>query len=192
MAVYNTASDAANTAVRAFLTQVGEYYLGQSFNTGSGTGHHTWEVICRDFGGLCAYCGAQNKLQIEHLIMFNRLEYGLHHPGNIVPVCTECNKRQKDTRKKYITWENQLAAKCGGSTNALFLARRDKIHTHIAKYKYPNLTKQENHSIRVIAESLYENIKGESEKSLKMYRMLDKAFVKGDMADRTGDTQRPQ
>ncbi|CAE6902108.1 HNH nucleases [Vibrio sp. B1FIG11] len=36
MAIYNTASDSANTAVRAFLTKVGEHYLGHSFNTGSG------------------------------------------------------------------------------------------------------------------------------------------------------------
>ena len=38
MAVYNTTSDAANTVVRAFLTRVGEYYLGHTFNTGSGKG----------------------------------------------------------------------------------------------------------------------------------------------------------
>ena len=36
MAIYNTASDAANTAVRAFLTKVGEFYLGRTFNTGTG------------------------------------------------------------------------------------------------------------------------------------------------------------
>ena len=34
MAKYNTYSDAANTAVRAFLTQVGGHYLGKQFNTG--------------------------------------------------------------------------------------------------------------------------------------------------------------
>jgi len=41
MAKYNTGNDSANTAVRAFLTQVGEFYLGDrstkvKFNTGSG------------------------------------------------------------------------------------------------------------------------------------------------------------
>jgi hypothetical protein len=44
-------------------------------------------------------------------------------------------------------------------------------------YQYPQLSEQEKHAIRVIAESLYENIKSESEKSLKMYRSLDEAFV---------------
>ncbi len=34
------------------------------------------------------------KLQIEHLIMFNRQEFGLHHPGNVVPVCSNCNNRR--------------------------------------------------------------------------------------------------
>ena len=36
MAIYNTPADAANTAVRAFLTKVGEFYLDRSFNTASG------------------------------------------------------------------------------------------------------------------------------------------------------------
>ena len=32
MAVYNTSSDSANTMVRAFLTKVGESYIGHGFN----------------------------------------------------------------------------------------------------------------------------------------------------------------
>jgi hypothetical protein len=42
---------------------------------------------------------------------------------------------------------------------------------------YPQLNAEENHSIRVIANSLYENIKLESEKSLNLYKELDQAFV---------------
>jgi len=38
MTTHNTASDAANTAVRAYLTTLGEKYLGHGFNTGSGKG----------------------------------------------------------------------------------------------------------------------------------------------------------
>lgn len=41
MAIYNTPFDAANTAARSFLTSVGEFYLGRSFNTGSGPGKAT-------------------------------------------------------------------------------------------------------------------------------------------------------
>ena len=58
MAVYNSPSDAANTAVRYFLTQVGEYYLKHSFNTGSGKGKKIWESIRdEDFQSCCTYCG---------------------------------------------------------------------------------------------------------------------------------------
>ncbi len=162
MAVYNTPSDAANTAVRAFLTSVGEYYLGRSFNTGSGKGNEIWGEIKASFNDSCAYCETQTKLQIEHLVMFNRAEYGLHHPGNTVPVCKECNERQKDNEKRYISWEAQLALKCGGATSDVFNQRMVRILEHIQKYQYPQLTEQERHAIRVIAESLYENIKSES------------------------------
>lgn len=88
MAIYNTASDAANTAVRSFLTKVGEFYLDHSLITGTGRGKSAWLRI-RDqvFDGCCAYCGDRSDhIQIEHLLMFNHTEYGLHHPGNIVVV----------------------------------------------------------------------------------------------------------
>ncbi len=56
MAVYNSSSDSANTAVRAFLTKVGEYYLGHSFNTGSGKGKALWlSIRDEDFNGSCGY-----------------------------------------------------------------------------------------------------------------------------------------
>lgn len=43
--VYNSSSDSANTAVRAFLTKVSEHYLGHSFSTGSGKGKSIWLAI---------------------------------------------------------------------------------------------------------------------------------------------------
>jgi hypothetical protein len=178
MAVYNTPSDAANTAVRAFLTAVGELYYEGSFNTGSGKGKEVWQRIQTDFGSACAYCGKQERLQIEHLIMFNRAEYGLHHPGNIVPVCKACNERGKDADKKYVSWSDQLAEKCGGEKSQAYAARKARIEEHIQKYKYPVLSQQEKHAIAVIAESLYDNIKAEADKSLRMYKKLDEAFVK--------------
>lgn len=99
MAIYNTSSDSSNMAVRAFLTKVGEYiiYWQKSFNTSSGASKRIWEEI-RDtiFKGVCAYCeDSSSKLQIEHLIMFNRKQFGLHHPGNIVPVCNAVTKEEK-------------------------------------------------------------------------------------------------
>ena len=177
MAIYNTPSDAANTAVRSFLTSVGEHYLGRSFNTGSGNGKALWAKICEEFGGLCAYCEQPGKLQIEHLLMFNRTEYGLHHPGNVVPVCNACNKRCRNEEKCYVSWQAHLAQVCAGEPASVMEGRYNRIVEHMQRYKYPNLNEQERHAIRVIAEALYENIKAESEKALTMYRKLDQAFV---------------
>lgn len=183
MAIYNTPSDAANTAVRSFLTSVGEHYFGRSFKTGTGSGKAIWDQIRNDFGNVCAYCGSVESLQIEHLVMFNRSEYGLHHPGNIVPACRSCNKRCKDDSKCYVSWEAHLASVCGGASADQYSIRRAAIVSHQAKYGYPELTSQERHAIRVIAESLYENIKSETQKSLAMYRKLDQAFVKASDSD---------
>lgn len=181
MATYNTASDAANTAVRAFLTKVGEFYLGRSFNTGSGKGKADWERI-RDnvFKGECAYCGVTGQpLQIEHLLMFNRTEYGLHHPGNIVPCCKECNKRERKVDKSYTTWQEHLKVVCERNKESnLYSTRKIKIENSIKDEKYPELDEKEQHAIRVIANSLYENIKSELNKSLDLYKELDKAFIR--------------
>ena len=101
MAIYNTGSDAGNTMVRAFLTKVGESYLNHSFNTGSGKGKEIWQGIKNKFESKCAFCGKEfNELTIEHLVMFNRKECGLHHPGNVVPSCKSCNKRTRDKESK--------------------------------------------------------------------------------------------
>jgi len=184
MAIYNTESDAANTAVRAFLTTVGEYYLKRSFNTGNGPGKRDWLHI-RDevFSGECAYCSVRTQeLQIEHLIMFNRAEYGLHHPGNTVPVCKSCNKRSKRDDNSYMTWEEHLTQVClaQGATAVQREYRYTRIIRHLTEgeYKYPSLSEEEKHTIRVIANSLYEHVKMELSKSLRLYEELQQAFVK--------------
>jgi len=114
MAIHNTAFDAANTAVRAFLTKVGSKYWGKTFNIGSGSGKTIWYEIKNEvFGGRCCYCGKRSeKLQIEHLVMFNRVEYGLHHPGNIAPVCSDCNRRSKNDTGEHLSWEQHLKRVC--------------------------------------------------------------------------------
>ena len=181
MTTYNTTSDSANTAVRAFLTKVGEFYLGHSFNTGSGKGQKIWlKIRDGDFQSKCAYCGeAGVALQIEHLLMFNRTEYGLHHPGNIVPCCKSCNKRIRNPDKSYCDWKSHLKFVCEKrSESHHFDERLRKFKVHMSEYRYPPLNENEKHSIRVIANSLYENIKAESDKSLDLYKQLDAAFVR--------------
>ena len=181
MTNYNTGSDAANTAVRSFLTKVGEHYLGRSFNTSSGKAKNDWLRIKDSvFGGRCAYCDVSGvDLQIEHMVMFNRAEFGLHHPGNIVPVCKQCNNRKKDQGKKYLNWHDHLKEICKESSNeAKFEDRKNKILSHIKNENYPDLSQEESHAIRVVAEKLYENIQNQVDSSLELYKELDTAFVK--------------
>lgn len=110
--------------------------------------------------------------------MFNRAEYGLHHPGNIVPICQECNKRTRKPDGTYMTWKEHLEHICNTSGHSdQFEKRRKKILNHIDNEKYPELSQEEHHAIRVIANSLYENTKNELDKSLELYKQLDKAFV---------------
>lgn len=182
MAIHNTSYDAANTAVRAFLTKVGAKYWGRTFNTGSGAGKAIWiEIKDTIFDGKCCYCDrTSDKLQIEHLIMFNREEYGLHHPGNVVPVCSECNKRGKNEDGKHLSWQEHLKVICQRNNDIRnFEERRKRILDHIEKggFACPKLTENEKHSIRVIAESLYHNITAEIENSLSLYEKITKAFV---------------
>lgn len=182
MAIRNTSYDAANTAVRAFLTKAGAKYWGRSFNTASGSGKQIWQKI-RDeiFEKKCCYCGDSSaKLQIEHLIMFNREEYGLHHPGNVASVCDRCNKRGKDGNGKHLSWEGHLKEVCLRANDMQsFESRRANILNHIEKgqFAYPKLAQNEKHAIRVIAESLYHNITTETENSLKLYEKISGAFV---------------
>ena len=177
MTTYNTSSDSANTSVRAFLTKIGEYYLKRSFNTSSGKGKEDWERIKEKvFDSKCAYCDlTKEKLQIEHLIMFNRDECGLHHPGNIVPCCKECNKRQRDKDGKYVSWEDHLASVC--KNQELNKKRKKKILEHIKKEKYPDLTKDELNALKAVCDHLYDSTKTEFEKSLKLYKKIDKTLV---------------
>jgi hypothetical protein len=183
MAIYNTAADAANTAVRAFLTEIGEFYLGRSFNTGSGFGKLSWIKI-RDevFGGKCAYCGkSDSKLQIEHLIMFNREDFGLHHPGNVVPVCSNCNKRSKIEGKQYKNWEEHLLFICEcNNEREKFQDRLSKIKAHIneGEFKYPLLSSEEKNALRIITNNLYESIKNEFVQAVKLFEDLNEAYTK--------------
>ncbi len=183
MAIHNTVLDAANTSVRAFLTKIGEYYLGRNFNTGTGKAKQDWEII-RDqiFEGKCAYCGKTNsKLQMDHLIMFNREQFGLHHPGNIVPACSNCNTRSKNNRGEYNLWEDHLSYICEqNNEQEKFHPRWKKIKGHIStgQYAYPKLSEEENKTIRIIANDLYSKIKNEFDHVIELYKELDDSFTK--------------
>jgi len=111
--------------------------------------------------------------------MFNRTEFGLHHPGNIIPTCKACNKRYKKPDNTYFTWEEQLEKICQiKGQQGKIPERKGKILLHIKTEQYPNLSIEEQSAIRVIAESLYKNVQLESDKSLELYRQIHKAFVR--------------
>ena len=178
MTTYNTGSDSANTSVRAFLTKVGEFYLGRSFNTRSGKGQQDWQRIQTDtFNSRCAYCDRESeRITIEHLVMFNKSECGLHHPGNVVPCCVPCNSRQKDDDGNYHNWEDHLLDKCGDDLYS-FKERRQRIIEHIAHEGYPKLTEDEMNALKAITAHLYTSTKSELDKSLALYQAIDETLV---------------
>tara|TARA_B100000949_G_scaffold219074_1_gene217990 strand:- start:14972 stop:15391 length:420 start_codon:yes stop_codon:yes gene_type:complete len=91
------------------------------------------------------------------------------------------NNRDDDEFSNYLNWEDHLEQICREKDDLnSFFDRKKKIHNHMSKgeFKYPELNEAEQHAIRVIASSLYDNIKTENDKALKMYQELDRAFVK--------------
>jgi len=181
MAAHNTGSDSANTNVRAFLTKIGAHYLGKSFNHSNGKSKLHWRKIVEEtFNSQCAYCGISEKeakkLTMEHLIMFNRTECGLHHPGNVVPCCTPCNKRAKDKDKKYIGWQEHLKYIC--QDNKENIQKREKtILKHIENEKYPNLSENELSCLKAIARHLYTSTQSEFDKAFSLFIDIDKTIV---------------
>ena len=179
MTTYNTGADAANTMIRAFLTKVGESYLGRSFNTGSGWGKECWQrIISETFNGCCAFCDTKKeKLTIEHLVMFNRDQCGLHHPGNIVPCCKSCNKRGRDQEaKRFYDWNEQLESICTSIEE--LRVRKLRIQNHIKNENYPDLTNDEINALRAVAMHLYETTNSELDKSLNLFKAIDATLVK--------------
>ena len=110
--------------------------------------------------------------------MFNREEYGLHHPGNIVPLCKDCNKRQKHPGGRYFTWEEQLLQICKNKNEeSRYVSSKKKISDHVENERYPKFTDAEKHAIRVVAEKLYDDIKNQIDGAINFYKDLDQAFV---------------
>ncbi len=178
MTTYNTSADSANSNVRAFLTKVGEFYLGRSFNTSSGWGGKYWEKIKTEtFNSRCPYCHNKGKLHIEHLIMFNNEQCGLHNPGNIVPCCPKCNTRKKDEdTKKYVNWEDQLLNICNSKEE--FKSRKKIIQTHIKNENYPNLTDDEINALRAVGKHLYSSTKSLFDSSFELFKNVDSTLLK--------------
>ena len=179
MATHNTASDAANTAVRAYLTLLGEKYLGHSFNTGSGRGQQIWKDVKDSFKNRCAYCDERaTQLTVEHLVSFNRTAGGLHHPGNIVPCCRDCNRRRKVDGQE-VDWRTHLAdvVERAGRSIATLRERQQRIEKHIRDYEHPDLSDDEIAAIGTIARSLYESVATEVKRDTDLYWAIHQSMI---------------
>lgn len=179
MTIHNTSSDAANTAVRAYLTTLGERYLGHGLNTGSGRGKQIWLEIQESFRGRCAYCDIeQNSFTIEHLVSFNRTAGGLHHPGNIVPCCRPCNRRRKENGLE-VDWKTHLAdiIERDGLSITVYRERLHRIEAHIEQFNHPKLTDDEIAAISTIAKSLYESVSTEVRRGTDLYWAIHESMI---------------
>lgn len=170
MATNYTRFDAANSAVRSFLTTIGNSFLENEpdlkkfFKEKKGVSF--WSSIKEEFDHCCAYCGIKEgtsilnkrgkkvnvRLEREHLLMFNKEECGLHHPGNIVPSCSPCNvNNRKDGWKKHLY-------KICNENESLYFERLSKIENHIKKYKYPDISIDLQDDIKFSCVKLYNNV----------------------------------
>ena len=100
----------------------------------------------------------------------------MHHPGNIVPCCADCNKRKRDEEGNYYNWDEQLLNICPNITE--YRARKLTIQNHIENEDYPNLTDDEISSLRAVASHLYNSTKTELDKSLELYKEIDSSLVR--------------
>ena len=109
--------------------------------------------------------------------MFNKEQCGLHHPGNIVPCCIECNKRKKDPEtKQFVDWRDHLKSICEADKNK-FKERKNRIANHIKDREYPNLTDAEINALRAVAENLYSNTTSGLDSALKLFKQIDNTLV---------------
>lgn len=151
MANYNNYADASNSAVRSYLTLISERIIN-SDQSKPNSSHKDlinkhWQYLKENIFTsekegmcLCAYCGQPTSLdsvEKEHLQMLNRIDCGLHLPGNVVPVCKSCNKR-KLKATKYDNWKEYLIKKYNNHYDK-FSQLEEKITNHINSFEKPTL-----------------------------------------------------
>ena len=77
--------------------------LGNSKLCDNGLPFEEWSAVLKFFNHECAYCGAKDGLEQEHIIPVN--DGGTYRIGNIVPSCRSCNA-SKGT-KNVDSWYNK-------------------------------------------------------------------------------------
>jgi len=86
----NAIGNAQNYLVRNLLSRLGEEQFSVMH----------WEGVVADFGKICAYCGTEAELVMDHVVPINKQALGEHRLGNLVPACRSCNatKSEQDFR----------------------------------------------------------------------------------------------
>ena len=80
----NAIGNAQNLLIRNILSNLGDDAFNES----------NWIETKKYFNNCCAYCGANEKLVIEHAIPINKTMLGEHRLGNIIPSCHSCNSKK--------------------------------------------------------------------------------------------------
>ncbi len=163
------ARNAAATAVRAYLAEIGSVYLGEVYDPKSDSfSEDAWTLTMSHFQQRCAYCNREGKslpkgvkLTREHLIETNQWQCGLHHPANVIPACSQCNvSRDRSKDGSRVGWEEHLQnlGRKHGWTPATVEKRRQHIQGFIDQGSYPAITGEEMAYLRKTAQKLYQDV----------------------------------
>jgi len=82
----NAIGNAQNYLVRNILSRLGDEQFSAVH----------WQQIIEEFGRVCAYCGAEGELVMDHVVPINKQALGEHRLGNLVPSCRACNARKSE------------------------------------------------------------------------------------------------
>jgi len=129
----NAIGNAQNLLVRNILSRLGEEQFSAAH----------WEDVVTDFGNVCAYCGAEGALAMDHVIPINKQALGEHRLGNLVPACRSCNakKSEQDFREFLADDPARIAA----------------IEAHMAKHAYTPIG--DNEKLRQIIELAHHDVR---------------------------------
>ena len=95
----NAIGNAQNLLIRNILSNLGIERFNES----------DWIATKNYFSDRCAYCGIEAPLQMDHAIPINKDSLGEHRIGNIVPSCSECNRKKHGMDSREFLGENKEA-----------------------------------------------------------------------------------
>ncbi|GHV71637.1 hypothetical protein AGMMS49928_24340 [Spirochaetia bacterium] len=138
-----------NSLIRNILSRLGN----ESFT------EDDWKETKKHFTNRCAYCGTEDKLDMDHAIPINREKLGEHRLGNIVPACSKCNSNKGDKDyKEYL----------GSNTERIKI-----IEEYMNSKNYVPL--EDNDKLRKILDLAYEEVSSIAERYITI---IDDLFMR--------------